>query len=584
MVAAEAPRLGRPGQVLARVGAALLLLVQLGWGLWGIDNLWQWGHNGYNTAAYQVAARNTLRWGELFPVQYLVGEQAPTSADLYTHAPLGLHLHTTASVALLGDSYWAVRLVPALLGVLALAALLAVVWRRWSPAHGLLAGFIYVLLPINHAFANMANHSTGLILGALLALEGYLRFLEAPAGAARRGPAALLLGGAAYAMLWDWPACYIMLCIALHGLYASFDPQVASRPLRWGFNTLHLALAGFCAFVLLHAAATFGLIFNAAGSFAELQRAFSSRHEAPPGVWGTIATFALVPMFSPALLGCAGLWGVGTLLRHAQRRLQARDLIPLAFLAAGVLHTVIFRATAVIHIYWMWPLNPFFAIAAATTLLGIASWLRAALPPLRPLPARLLGWGVTALILALPLAAYLRHTLPLVPEGRRVAGTFRHAGYQSDLLRVAFAEQVHRWTTPRTGVLIHRAFSHRIEVLATLDRTPAPTLRPDHPAPPPHLHPADGWVVIGPVQQTPRAQLVAAAARHPYRQYGLYYMIDTRREGVDIQIWNLYPVPEPPLAWRLFVNPFEGPWEERPDPQAEARLRREVEALGSRGR
>ncbi|MEO1272147.1 MAG: hypothetical protein AAFX99_28970, partial [Myxococcota bacterium] len=54
-------------------GLVLLLLLQSAFAFHGLANYWQWGHNGYNSAAYQQAARNTLRSGLLFPAQYVTG-------------------------------------------------------------------------------------------------------------------------------------------------------------------------------------------------------------------------------------------------------------------------------------------------------------------------------------------------------------------------------------------------------------------------------------------------------------------------------------------------------------------------------
>ncbi|MBW2737034.1 MAG: glycosyltransferase family 39 protein, partial [Deltaproteobacteria bacterium] len=191
---------------------ALLLLAQLAVGLLGIANYWQWGHNGYNGAAYHVAARNTLRWGELFPVQYKTGYDKPAPSDVYTHAPLGLHLSTVASVVVFGDDEAAVRVVPVLNGVLALLALLLLVRRRWGDAHALVAGTIYVLLPINHIFANMVNHSTGMIAWCLAALYCYLEWLDAGEFGWSRKRWGWLIGlFAAFfmALNWDWPAYYV---------------------------------------------------------------------------------------------------------------------------------------------------------------------------------------------------------------------------------------------------------------------------------------------------------------------------------------------------------------------------------------
>ena len=59
------------------------------------------------------AARNTLRWDVLFPLQYETANVPPKKEQLYTHAPLALHLHNVVSVRLLGDREVSIRIVAA---------------------------------------------------------------------------------------------------------------------------------------------------------------------------------------------------------------------------------------------------------------------------------------------------------------------------------------------------------------------------------------------------------------------------------------------------------------------------------------
>ncbi|MDH4282906.1 MAG: glycosyltransferase family 39 protein, partial [Myxococcales bacterium] len=131
------------------IAFAAVLALQIFLGVWGIADQWTRGHNGWNGAAYQNAARNTLRWGVLFPLQYDTANVPPSKDELYTHAPLALHLHDVASVKLFGDSELSIRLVAAFWSVAALCMLFAVVRRLWDDAHALTASAVYVVLPIN---------------------------------------------------------------------------------------------------------------------------------------------------------------------------------------------------------------------------------------------------------------------------------------------------------------------------------------------------------------------------------------------------------------------------------------------------
>ena len=557
---------------------AALICVQIGFAFQGIANYWQWGHNGYNGAAYQLAARNTLRWGLLLPAQYAAGDRLPDPHELYTHAPLALHLHTTASVWLFGDSELSVRLVPALFGILAAAALFAVARRHWSDSHALLALGIYVLLPINQGFANMTNHSTGCIFWSLLMLAAWLRWVE------RRDPWAMagLFAASFMAMNWDWPAYYIAFAVAVHGFYHALDPLRADADPRRQRRDL-LLLGIFCLWVLANFFGFFWLVSTLVGSFDEIGRSFTARHATPPDAYKRLWTQTLEPMFSTGLALASVAWVFGFIVRHAQRRHRPADLIILAFFFAGTLHLLLFKSTALIHIYWVWQYNPFVALAGAATLLWLVraptDLLAPLLAPTAPRRAALTALCAAA-ILAPFGAAYLTHALPLIPEARRLAGTYNFPKYDSGYLKVLFAHKVNAWTTFDTGVMVHSDLKHRVEFFAPLDRVRGTAHRVDRLTPPRHVPAKAGWVLIAPVKGTPRDQIVRAASRHPYYQYGLYFMVDYRKEGQDIQIWNLRSEP-PTAAWSFFVNAFEPPMIAVRDPISERRLAAEVEALSA---
>ena len=94
-----------------RIAFAVVLALQVFLAVWGVADQWTRGHNGWNGSAYHNAARNTLRWDVLFPLQYETANVPPKKEQLYTHAPLALHLHNVASVKLFGDRELSIRLV-----------------------------------------------------------------------------------------------------------------------------------------------------------------------------------------------------------------------------------------------------------------------------------------------------------------------------------------------------------------------------------------------------------------------------------------------------------------------------------------
>src|SRR5262245_20847048 len=94
-----------------------LLLGQAFLGFMGAGDQFALGHNGWNSSAYVQSARNTLRWGTLFPVEYYTGRTPPTMEDCYTHHPLAMHLHNVLALLLFGDHEGTIRAVPAFFGV-----------------------------------------------------------------------------------------------------------------------------------------------------------------------------------------------------------------------------------------------------------------------------------------------------------------------------------------------------------------------------------------------------------------------------------------------------------------------------------
>ena len=201
------------GRRPVRAAFAIVLAFQVFLSVWGVADQWTRGHNGWNGAAYHNAARNTLRWKVLFPLQYETANVPPRKDQVYTHAPLALHLHNVLAVKLFGDRELSIRLVAGFWSTAALVMLFAVVRRLWDDAHALVASAIYVVLPINAIYTNMANHSAGFIFWALLAL--YL-YASAPHSEPWRASRLVAFSFAlAMSALWDWPAYYVATCIAI---------------------------------------------------------------------------------------------------------------------------------------------------------------------------------------------------------------------------------------------------------------------------------------------------------------------------------------------------------------------------------
>jgi 4-amino-4-deoxy-L-arabinose transferase-like glycosyltransferase len=569
------------GRKPIRVAFALVLALQVFLAVWGVADQWTRGHNGWNGSAYQNAARNTLRWDVLFPLQYDTANVPPKPEQLYTHAPLGLHLHNVVSVKLFGDSELSIRLVAGFWSVAALIMLFAVVKRLWDDTHALAAAAIYVALPINAIYTNMANHSAGFIFWSLLTLYLYIRRpRDAPWP---RSQYILFLTTFAVATTWDWPAYYVAFCIALHWTTTSL--RKGDSPLFGGVNPSKkgtvpfLQLGGFCLWVLVLFGGHFALVEWATGSLDELTGTFNARRALS---WERFRTHLLVVpelMFTVPVLGICAAWAGAWLLRVVRGTAQTRDLLPIAFLFAGIVHYWTFRWSAIVHSYWAWPMLPAVAIVVTVSLFAMAR-------AVRERAGVVASWSV--LLLLVPLAI---RVVDIVPEGRYVGGSMwfftpvrgEMDTYDSGRAELRFAERLNAWTDRDTGVQLHtslkaRRLEPRFDI--TLDRvTHRWSQNPRSEIP--NRQGAKAWVFVAAVDAFPEEERAAFASKHPYRQFGDYFMVDFRREARDIQVWGLTPLPFSP-RWRLLHSNVEPPVRTSRQISAEQSLDEKVAELDAR--
>ncbi len=532
-----------------RIAFAVVLSLQVFLAVWGIADQWTRGHNGWNGSAYQNAARNTLRWDELFPLQYDTANVPPNPEHLYTHAPLALHLHNVVSLKLFGDRELSIRLVAGFWSVAALCMLFAVVRRLWDEPHALAASAIYVVLPINAIYTNMANHSAGFIFWSLLTLYLYIRASRAPPWS--WSAFSLFLAAFVVAASWDWPAYYVALCIALHWTWTLARPRSPKPPSR---SAVQLGL--FCACVLASFAGHFVLVDVLTGNLDELKGAFNARRALS---WARFRTHLLVVpelMFTAPVLAICAAWVAVWGARAVRGRAQARDLVPIAFFFSGLIHYWTFRWSAIVHSYWAWPILPAVAITVAASLMATARWIRerAGVAP-----------SLVVLLLLVPLAL---RVVQIVPEGRRVGGSMWFFTpvrgtidtYDSGRPELRLARRIKEWTDRDTGVQLHTSLKPlRLEPRfdITLDRV-THRWEQNPRVEIPNKQGATGWVFVAAVAAFTEEERAAFASRHPYRQYGDYFMLDLRREARDIKAWSLTPLPYT-LRWWLFHSSFEPP-------------------------
>ena len=532
-----------------RVAFAIVLALQVFLAVWGIADQWTRGHNGWNGAAYHNAARNTLRWDVLFPLQYETANVPPRDEQLYTHAPLALHLHNVASVQVFGDQEVSIRLVAAFWSIAALCMLFAVVRRLWDDAHALTAAAIYVVLPINAIYTNMANHSAGFIFWSLLTLYLYLR---SPCVSPRPWPSFLvLLASFTIAATWDWPAYYVAAGIGLHwgwSLIRSREPESKVR------TATQLAL--FCGWVVAVFVGHFVLVEALTGNLDELTGTFNARRALS---WRRFRTHLwVVPelMFTWPVLGLSAAWIGVWVARAARGQARGRDLVPLAFILGGLIHYWTFRWSALVHSYWAWPMLPGVAIAVAVSLLASARWVRERAG---------LAASLAVLLFIVPLAI---RAVQIVPEGRHVGGSMwfftpvrgSMDTYDSGRPELRLAEWIKSWSDRGTGVQLHtslkpRRLEPRFDI--TLDRVThrwSQNPRTDIP----NSRGVTGWLFVAALDAFTEEERAAFARRHPYRQYGEYFVLDLRERKSEIEAWGLTPL-ESDTGWWLFHSAFEPP-------------------------
>ena len=329
-----------------------------------INAPWEWGHNGYNGAAFSQAARNALRHHILGQAQNWCANTPPPPEAIYTHHPLLIHLHIAAHFKLFGESLWAARLVPVLYSVGSLVLVFFMARRWWSDLSAGIATATFALLPITLIYANMIDHEQAGIFWSLAIFDGYLRYLEQLPE--KRSWGLLLYIGLAIFMAcqWDWPPYYLSFFIAIH-LFA-----LILRNWRQARRRLIFFGIGFSAWVLTNFIAFFLWIRSLRGSLEEMGGSFSKRSGSRSGMWSH--TLGRLPDMIPTPILVLGvLWLVYFAVRAGRGQARRRDFIPIAFFLAQLLHTLVFQSAAYIHVYWFYWFAPFLAFAIGDLLADI---------------------------------------------------------------------------------------------------------------------------------------------------------------------------------------------------------------------
>jgi hypothetical protein len=532
---------------LYRAALAVIFAWFVAVALHGLGNAWQWGHNGYNGAAFMQGARNSLRFHVFGQALYYTGLVRPPPESIYTHHPMMLHFHLIAAQALLGTQEWVGRLVPAIYSVLGLAMLVLLARRTAGRAVAVTTAALYALTPLHLIFANMIDHEQACIFWTLAMLYGYLRWVQA---GTRRWLAACLLA-LTVAMQWDWAAYYFAFFVALHALWTGL---ARGRPwLRWRREYTFLLV--FSAVVLVNAGAFFLWIKSVRGGLTEMGSAFTGRSSSPDAYFERLWQRSL-DLQGPLLLSLLAAWLPLQVWRILKRQANFLDFVAVSFLAAQMIHSLVFKQAGFIHCYWTYYAGPAIAIGGALVLVTLARTMASVFADLPP--------HITRLAFGLVLAA------ALVPVQTNMAWARLQWGfatgsatyvvpYDSQLDEMAFARAVaSRHPRQTVKYLIHGSIQSRIELEWYLD---APLEARDSLTPQPQdTRPVEktrkSTVLLVDLAHTgDRAHLRELAEQHETTVYGRrFFAIDLQAPPAALS--SLQPVPQPtPRWWAWLVNP-----------------------------
>lgn len=584
-------KLGHIGMVAYRLATAGVFLWFLGVCLLGVASFWQWGHNGYNGAAFSQAARNSLRFHIIGEAQYYMGIAPPPKAEVYTHHPMALHFHLMAAFKLLGFHEWAGRIIPAAYSFAGLVLLYVIVRRYWGKLEALAAIAIYALIPLHLIFANMIDHEQGSIFWCLLFLFGYTRWLES----AKLRFVGLCFAAVSMAVQFDWPGYYIAFFVAVHALLHGIVHQ--TRWLQW--RREYSFIPAFSAVVLLNAALFFGYIYHLRGSFDEMIGAFHSRSSNPEGVWHRLWERS-VDMYGYIPIALLALWLLSFLVRIPMRRIRLRDFFPAVFLLAQAVHSLLFRQAGYVHSYWTYYAGPAIAIGGATVLVGAIrggvhaiSYTAATLARLRgpnvvaPRGLRIASAAILSTALLAPLLlVQARYARKQLAWGHSTGFGSYIQPYDDQYLEIRWVQDVvRRFNRTNAEFHLYPASNWRIEWTSYLDspwQALASVSRIHAPRPAPKGKHQIYMIDMKGVAD--RTALVAAMVQHPTIVYDdRFLVLDMSSTRSTFESYTSEEL-RPTLLWRWLVSPIEPPlrWKPSPHPTLDrAKLRPVVTTLGT---
>lgn len=334
--------------------AAILLigLVALGLLTIGINKPFN-GHHDDNNAYFSQVGENYLKYGVLqLKFGQLIGSSTREKPEYYTHHPQLLPISLAGAIAVFGDNFWTVRLVPILFSVATVVIFYLLLRRFFNPVSGLLSVAFLMVTPMFLYFGKMADHEAPTLFFVVLSLYFYTLWRESK----KHRHFVFLLLSLFLGQWFGWPAYYLAGILFL---------------LTRRFEILLLSLFDFGVFLLDVYLLTGSLIGGGLGEILIFRTGFgqlswakenytNSQLAAQEASW--LYHFLTPPQFIAAI-GAFGVWLFSWI---KTRKIEAKDGIWLIFLAVAALHVLLFRTGAWRHDYWLYYFLPFFAWGIAS--------------------------------------------------------------------------------------------------------------------------------------------------------------------------------------------------------------------------
>lgn len=529
-----------------------------------INSLWTYGHNGFNTATYAHAARNML-WHDTWGLaKYHYGFEAPPNSEYYTRHPYLLSYFTAALYAVFGHhgSELIARIVPISFTILSGGAIFELL-RRHRSLHAAVFGLaVFTLMPVITIFAPMLDHEQGCFFFSLLYVGLYIAWLKDPDWKTFVG----VLVTATLSVQYDWTGYYMALPVALHAF--GYGIWKADKLLTWRREYTFVAV--FSAVILVNFGGFLWAMGQLAGGFDLLTAGFDQRSQWPAGYLDRLFEDA-DKMFMYPLLAVSAAWLLRMLQRWFTGHARLFDFLPLVFLWAQGIRSLVFAQAGFIHIYWVYYAAAFVALAAGDLFgelaVGLPKWLSTKVDE---------SWRVPvyagALIAATALLAYQTpKSFDKFLDGREKGGSVRLT------LRSPFnhnarisAEIGNR--LPDGWLLTHRSVvDHSPQLRWYWNRPTLYTYRTSN-----FREKRDGvesGAVMFDLRRIELEKLRRLMENHPVTVFdGAYLVADLTREGQDIETVR-YREREPGLWYRYSTsNRVFAPGEWVADPVSRARI------------